>query len=131
MRRTISGRWARPARAARARRSTTTSVPKPVRGEFPDDPGERFVEIWNLVFMQFDRVGRRRHDAAAAPFHRYRHGPGAHRRVLQGKLSNYDTDLLQPDHPSRGELFGVTYGDDPRTDVALRINADHAAPPRF
>ena len=51
--------------------------------------------------------------------------------VLQGKLSNYDTDLLRPIIDRAAELFGVAYGDDPRTDVALRINADHGRATAF
>ena len=46
--------------------------------------------------------------------------------VLQGKLSNYDTDLLRPIIDRAGELFHKGYGDDTRTDTVLRINADHA-----
>ena len=51
--------------------------------------------------------------------------------VLQGKISNYDTDLLRPIIDRAAELIGVTYGDDPRTDVALRINADHSRATAF
>ena len=51
--------------------------------------------------------------------------------VLQGKLSNYDTDLLRPIIHRAAEMFGVAYGDDPRTDVALRINADHVRAAAF
>ena len=51
--------------------------------------------------------------------------------VLQGKLSNYDTDLLRPIIDRAAEMFGVAYGDDPRTDVALRINADHSRATTF
>jgi alanyl-tRNA synthetase len=50
--------------------------------------------------------------------------------VLQGKLSNYETDLLRPIIHRAAEMFGVAYGEDPRTDVALRINADHSRAPR-
>ncbi len=100
-------------------------------GEFPDDPGERFVEVWNLVFMQFDRAA----DGVLTPLPRpsIDTGMGLERVscVLQGKLSNYETDLLRPIIHRAAEMFGVTYGDDPRTDVALRINADHVRAAAF
>src|SRR6201999_3351306 len=51
--------------------------------------------------------------------------------VLQGKISNYETDLLRPIILRAAELFGVNYGEDPRTDVALRINADHSRSAAF
>src|ERR1700694_89454 len=95
-------------------------------GEFPDNPGERFFEIWNLVFMQFDRSI----DGQLAPLPRpsIDTGMGLERIacVLQGKLSNYDTDLLRPIIDRAGELFGKSYGEDQRSDTVLRINADHA-----
>jgi alanyl-tRNA synthetase len=100
-------------------------------GEFPGDPGERFVEIWNLVFMQFDRSA----DGVMTPLPRpsIDTGLGLERIscVLQDKLSNYDTDLLRPIIHRAAEMFGVAYGDDPRTDVALRINADHSRSAAF
>jgi alanyl-tRNA synthetase len=100
-------------------------------GEFPNDTGERFVEVWNLVFMQFDRAA----DGVMTPLPRpsIDTGMGLERIacVLQGKLSNYDTDLLRPIIHRAAEVFGVAYGDDPRTDVALRINADHARAAAF
>jgi alanyl-tRNA synthetase len=100
-------------------------------GEFPSDPGERFVEVWNLVFMQFGRSA----DGVMSPLPRpsIDTGMGLERIacVMQGKISNYDTDLISPIIHRAAELFGVTYGDDPRTDVALRINADHSRAAAF
>jgi alanyl-tRNA synthetase len=100
-------------------------------GEFPDNPGERFVELWNLVFMQFDRSA----DGKMTPLPRpsIDTGMGLERTacVLQGKLSNYETDLLRPMIDRAGELCSVTYGENDRTDVALRINADHSRATAF
>jgi alanyl-tRNA synthetase len=105
--------------------------PEAGAGEFPNNPGERFVEIWNLVFMQFDRAA----DGVMTPLPRpsIDTGMGLERLscVLQGKISNYDTDLLQPIIHRAAEMFGVSYGEDPRTDVALRINADHVRAAAF
>ena len=100
-------------------------------GEMPHDPGERFVEVWNLVFMQFERSA----DGVMTPLPRpsIDTGMGLERIacVLQGKISNYETDLLKPIIHRAAEMFGVSYGDDPRTDVALRINADHSRAAAF
>ncbi|MGI8743626.1 MAG: alanine--tRNA ligase [Bryobacteraceae bacterium] len=98
---------------------------------FPEDGGGRFVELWNLVFMQFDRSA----DGVLTPLPRpsIDTGMGLERvtTVLQGKLSNYDTDLIRPIIDRAGELFGVTYGGEARSDVVLRINADHARSTAF
>jgi alanyl-tRNA synthetase len=105
--------------------------PEAGQASFPDNPGERFVEIWNLVFMQFNR------DASGAmtplPRPSIDTGMGLERTaaVLQGKLSNYDTDLILPIIHRAGELCGVEYGADFKTDTALRINADHARATAF
>jgi alanyl-tRNA synthetase len=92
---------------------------------FPSDAGGRFVEIWNLVFMQFDRSD----DGKLTPLPRpsIDTGLGLERvaAVLQGKLSNYDTDLIQPIVERAGELLGTESG------IALRINADHARSTAF
>lgn len=100
-------------------------------GEFPHNPSERFVEIWNLVFMQFDRSS----DGVLTPLPRpsIDTGMGLERVscVLQGKISNYETDLLRPIILRAAEMFGVAYGDDAKTDVALRINADHVRAAAF
>jgi len=100
--------------------------------EFPSDAGDRFVEIWNLVFMQFNR------DASGVltplPRPSVDTGMGLERTtaVLQGKLSVYDTDLLLPIMHRGAELFGnVALGADSRVDTALRITADHARSTAF
>ena len=99
--------------------------------QFPSDAGGRFVEIWNLVFMQFDR------DAAGklAPLPRpsIDTGMGLERiaAVLQGKISNYDTDLIQPVMAQAADLCGLGMGSDARIDTALRIAADHGRAAAF
>ena len=99
--------------------------------EFPSDAGGRFVEIWNLVFMQFDRDAR----GILTPLPRpsIDTGMGLERiaAVLQGKISNYDTDLIYPIIVRAADLFGVAPGSDARVDTALRIAADHARAAAF
>lgn len=99
--------------------------------EFPSDAGGRFVEIWNLVFMEFDRDA----NGVLTPLPKpsIDTGMGLERlaAVLQGKLSNYDTDLIRPVIDKCAELFKVESGDDERVNVALRINADHARATTF
>ncbi len=99
--------------------------------QFPNDGGGRYVEIWNLVFMQYNR------DASGllSPLPRpsIDTGMGLERvaAVLQGQLSNYDTDLLKPIILKAADLCGVSYGADNRIDTALRIAADHARATEF
>jgi len=99
--------------------------------QFPNDAGGRFVEIWNLVFMQFDR------DATGAltplPRPSIDTGMGLERiaAVLQGKISNYDTDLIQPVMAQAAELCSLAMGADARIDTALRIAADHGRAAAF
>ncbi len=99
--------------------------------QFPLDGGGRFVEIWNLVFMQFDRDTEGRLTPLPRPS--IDTGMGLERitAILQGKFSNYDTDLILPIIHRAAQLIGVTYGSDPRIDTALRINADHARAAAF
>jgi len=98
---------------------------------FPEDGGGRFVEVWNLVFMQYDR------DTAGVltplPRPSIDTGMGLERiaAVMQGKLSNYETDLIRPIIDHAAQMFGVTYGADFRVDTALRIAADHARATAF
>jgi alanyl-tRNA synthetase len=99
--------------------------------QFPEDGGGRFVEIWNLVFMQFDRAA----DGSMVPLPRpsIDTGMGLERvaAVLQGRISNYDTDLIRPIIERAGELLHVQYGEQEKSDVSLRINADHARATAF
>ena len=99
--------------------------------QFPLDGGGRYVELWNLVFMQFERSV----DGMLTPLPRpsIDTGMGLERLacVLQGVISNYDTDLLKPVIHRAADLVGVSYGENERTDVALRINADHARATTF
>jgi alanyl-tRNA synthetase len=101
---------------------------------FPDRPevaweegteSGRYLEIWNLVFMQYDRGA----DGALAPLPNpsIDTGAGLERvtAVLQGVLSNYDTDLFRPVLAATAELSEVAYGRDERSDVAMRVIADH------
>ena len=98
--------------------------------EFPLDGGGRFVEIWNLVFMQFDRD--RSGNMTPLPRPSIDTGMGLERiaAVLQNKLSNYETDLIAPICVKAGELIGFN-GDDPIANASLRINADHARATAF
>jgi alanyl-tRNA synthetase len=99
--------------------------------QFPLDGGGRFVEIWNLVFMQFNRDT----SGTMTPLPRpsIDTGMGLERiaAVMQGKLSNYDTDLIRPIIDQAATLFGTEYGAAERSDTALRINADHARATTF
>ena len=98
--------------------------------EFPLDGGGRFVEIWNLVFMQFDRDVSGKMTPLPRPS--IDTGMGLERvaAVLQGKLSNYETDLIAPICIKAGELIGYA-GPDAIGEAGLRINADHARATAF
>jgi len=99
--------------------------------EFPLDGGGRFLEFWNLVFMQFDRDEHGHLTPLPRPS--IDTGMGLERiaSILQGKFTNYDTDLIHPILVHAADLFGISYGGDARTDTALRIAADHARATAF
>ncbi|HXB69727.1 MAG TPA: alanine--tRNA ligase [Candidatus Acidoferrales bacterium] len=99
--------------------------------EFPSDAGGRFVEFWNLVFMQFDRDSGGQLTPLPRPSIDTGLGLERMAAMLQGKFSNYDTDLIRPIIENAAELFGVTPGGDARVDTALRIAADHARATAF
>ena len=97
---------------------------------FPADVS-RYVEIWNLVFMQFDRDAEGRLHPLPKPS--IDTGMGLERlaAVLQGKLSNFQTDLFLPIIARAAELLGVPYGEAAETDTVLRIVADHGRAAAF
>ncbi len=88
-----------------------------------DDP--RVMEIWNLVFIQFNRQADS--SLEKLPAQHVDTGMGFERlcAVLQGKRSNYDTDIFTPILDKISELSGKKYGDDEDVDIAMRVIADH------
>ena len=91
----------------------------------------RYVEIWNLVFMQLNRDAAG--NVAALPRPSIDTGAGLERlsTVLQGKTSIYDTDFFQPLIDFAGKLSGKAYGKAPETDASLHIVADHSRASAF
>ncbi|UKT65717.1 alanine--tRNA ligase [Pedobacter mucosus] len=83
------------------------------------------IEIWNNVFMQFNRL--KDGSLQSLPAKHVDTGMGFERlvRVLQQKTSNYDTDVFQPMIQFIAEKSGVKYGADEKTDIAMRVMADH------
>jgi len=99
---------------------------------FPSDAGGRFVEIWNLVFMQYDRDASGKLNPLPRPSIDTGMGLERTAAVLQGKISNYDTDLILPVIHRAAELFGnLVFGADPKVDTALRIAGDHSRSTTF
>ena len=88
-----------------------------------DDP--QVIEIWNIVFMQFNRKA----DGSLEPLSMnvIDTGMGFERlvRALQGKHSNYDTDIFQPIINEISRLSGKEYGKTEEVDVAMRVISDH------
>lgn len=83
------------------------------------------VEIWNLVFMQFNRLANG--SLQNLPAQHVDTGMGFERlaMAIQGKKSNYDTDVFTPLINFVAQAGHVTYGDDEKTDIALRVISDH------
>lgn len=83
------------------------------------------IEIWNLVFIQFNRLANG--SLVNLPAKHVDTGMGFERlvRVMQNKKSNYDTDIFQPVIHTIAEMAGVRYGDDEQKDIAMRVVADH------
>jgi len=83
------------------------------------------IEIWNLVFIQFNRKADS--SLEELPAKHVDTGMGFERlcMVLQGKKSNYDTDVFQTVIGKLGQLCGKKYGDDEKVDIAMRVVSDH------
>lgn len=113
------------------------------RGEHPEDPqfnraeyvngdGEETIEIWNLVFMQFNRslVGENRYALEPLPKPSVDTGAGLERiaAIMQGKLSNYETDLFTPLIETTRQLLKAPDDDynNEKRGVSYRVIADHA-----
>lgn len=83
------------------------------------------IEIWNLVFMQYNRLANG--SLQSLPAKHVDTGMGFERlcMVLQKKQSNYDTDVFQPIIRKISEISGIKYGEFPKSDIAMRVVADH------
>ena len=88
-----------------------------------DDP--QVIEIWNLVFMQYNRKADGSLEKLSMNV--IDTGMGFERlvRMLQGKHSNYDTDIFQPIIQQEENITGLEYGEKEEVDVAMRVCADH------
>jgi len=112
------------------------SLPCPVAAAGGTCPGvececDRWLEVWNLVFMQFNRDATGALTPLPAPC--VDTGMGLERiaSVVQGRLSNYDTDLFQPLIQAAARKAGTAYGASPASDVSLRVIADHVRATTF
>ena len=93
--------------------------------QFVNEDHPQVIEIWNNVFMQFNRKANG--SLEALPATHVDTGMGLERlaMALQGKQSNYDTDLFQTLINQMVKISGVKYGENEKTDIALRVIADH------
>jgi len=98
------------------------------------EPGcdcDRFLELWNLVFMQYDR----RQDASLAPLPKKNidTGMGLERvaALKQGVSTIFETDLIMPIISSITDLSGAALGDSPESDISVKVVADHARAATF
>ncbi len=105
-------------------RSDEERAAKPGR-ELVNHDHPQVIEIWNLVFMQFDRHA----DGSLHPLPAkvIDTGMGFERlcMALQGKTSNYDTDVFTPLIEKVSQLSGLKYGENPKVDIAMRVISDH------
>ncbi len=105
-------------------RSADEKAKKPGR-ELVNHDHPQVIEIWNLVFMQYNRKANG--ELELLPKKHIDTGMGFERlaMVTQGKQSNYDTDVFQPLIQEIGAISNTKYGQDAKQDVAMRVIADH------
>jgi alanyl-tRNA synthetase len=86
---------------------------------------DRYLELWNLVFMQYNRDEHGKLTPLPSPS--IDTGMGLERitAVMQGKLNNFDSDLFANTISAISSLTGVSYGKEPETDISIRVIADH------
>ena len=105
-------------------RSAEEKAAKPGR-ELVNKDHPQVIEIWNIVFMQYERKA----DGHLEPLSMnvIDTGMGFERlvRSIQGKTSNYDTDIFQPLIKVMAQKAGCAYGDDEKKDIAMRVIVDH------
>lgn len=93
--------------------------------DVPGGDGDRYMEVWNHVFTQFDR----QEDGSLLPLPRKNidTGMGLERLVsiVQGAKNDFETDLFLPLMNAAGAMAGVKYGDSPQVDLALKVISDH------
>lgn len=93
--------------------------------DVPGGDGDRYMEVWNHVFTQFDRQA----DGSLKPLPRKNidTGMGLERlvSVVQGVRNNFETDLFAPIMAHAGRIAGVTYGDSDLVDLSLKVISDH------
>jgi alanyl-tRNA synthetase len=105
------------------------------RADLVNGAGDLTMEIWNLVFMQYNRIeiapGKYKLEPLPAPS--VDTGMGLERMavVMQGVRSNYETDLIRPIIEFTAELAGIPYNADSQTGFAMRVIADHARATAF
>src|SRR6266508_302573 len=105
------------------------------RAELVNGPADTTMEIWNLVFMQYNRVevepGKYKLEPLPKPS--VDTGLGLERTavILQGKFSNYDTDLIRPIVDFTATLAGRAYEEETQEGFAMRVIADHARATAF
>ena len=116
---------------AQLREERDGAAAREVDGCHPNCDCERFVELWNLVFMQYYQDPERNRTPLPAPS--VDTGMGLERAavILQGKNNIYETDLFTPIIAKACQLTGREYGADTDTDFALRVVAEHARAAAF